>query len=131
MKGALDGLLAANKREQIMRYLRKLDGKSMDWVGINKHVYLSGIAAHVGQIEIDEENFTRALECFDFALDIFKQIKGSKSEVSPMNDPSTKILLFTILHSIAHCFYEDGEFERSKFFNKKVFLIFFRKKTEI
>ena len=104
-----------------MRYLRNLYSKQLDWEGINQPMYLSGIASHVGQMEINENNFGKALECFDFALDIFKQIKN-QGETN--DDPTIKILLFTILYSIGQCFYEDGEFERAKFFNKKVNFLF-------
>lgn len=119
MKDIFGTLLAASKRVLALKYIKKMDECKHIWSNDDKVFFLAKVCSKLGLMCKNEHKYSEGLFYFEMALDFFKRL-----EVVPLANATDEALrrvkFGDTLLNIALCCFEEKEYDRAAFFNKKV-----------
>lgn len=119
MKDMFETLLASNKRVLSLKYIKKVEECKHLWTNEAKVFFLAKVCSKLGLMCKAEHKYSEGLFYFEMGLDYFKRI-----EVVPLPNTADELLrkknFGDTLLNIALCCYEEKEYDRAAFFNKKV-----------
>ena len=114
-----ESLLAANRRNLALKYIKKMEGRYLNWPHEHSDLYLAMVCTKLGLMSKNERKFSEGLFYFEMSLDFFKKLENI-ALATPQEESNRKKFFAETLLNIALCCYEIKEYDRSSFFNKKV-----------